>query len=64
MSGTEVPVSQPRKPEVGRLHDPGLFNKAMVGTTARLLPSAAAAAMNAKFVEIMLPDLVGEPAAG
>jgi hypothetical protein len=42
---------------------PGLLNKAMVGTTSRLLPSAAAAAMNAKFVEIMLPDLVGESAA-
>lgn len=42
---------------------PGLLNKAMVGTTSRLLPSAAAAAMNAKFVEIMLPDLVGDSAA-
>jgi hypothetical protein len=40
-----------------------LFNKAMVGTTSRLLPAVAAAAMNAKFVEIMLPDVVGEPAA-
>jgi hypothetical protein len=42
---------------------PGLFNKAMVGTTSRLLPSAVAATMNARFVETMLPDLVGEPAA-
>lgn len=41
---------------------PGLFNKTMVKWTSRVLPTSAAAAMNAKFTETLLPVLADESA--